>query len=201
MKGSRDILFPTPLYTTTFPDMEKLNKSLIQHIKKWRKKGKGLKKTNINGWHSDTNMAHKKEYSRLTNLIISMTRGVFKDYHIKGKPGIGNMWANINYQGSYNVVHVHPNAVLSGSYYIQVPEKSGHIFFQDPRPGPSYLLPDRVKPLPGILADQIECQTPTGRCMIFPGWLHHGVTQNKSKLKGEKGWRISVAFNVVAINK
>ena len=28
MKGSRDILFPTPLYTTTFPDMEKLNKGI-----------------------------------------------------------------------------------------------------------------------------------------------------------------------------
>ena len=199
---NREILFPTPIYFKMVKDPKKMNKYLFPLIKAWSKKEKSEEKTNAGGgWHSPTGMNKKKEYNPLIEELFDMQYEIYKDYGMEPKPGLGNMWANINYQGSYNTVHVHPNSVLSGSYYIQVPKKSGHIFFQDPRPGPSYLMPNRITPLPKILSDQIEFETPTGRCLMFPAWLHHGVTQNKSRIKGEKGWRISIAFNAVAIDK
>ena len=34
---------------------------------------------------------------------------------------------------------------------------------------------------------------------MFPAWLPHGVHINKSKEKGEKGWRISISFNFIQV--
>ena len=48
---------------------------------------------------------------------------IFKDYGMEPKPGLGNMWANINYPGSYNKQHIHPNSQWSGVYYVKVPEE------------------------------------------------------------------------------
>ena len=62
------------------------------------------------------------------------------------KPGLGNMWANINYPGSYNKQHIHPNSQWSGVYYVKVPKNSGSLFLEDPRPGPNIILP---RSLPG----------------------------------------------------
>ena len=50
---------------------------------------------------------------------------IFKDYGMEPKPGLGNMWANINYPGSYNKQHMHPNSQWSGVYYVKVPKNSG----------------------------------------------------------------------------
>jgi hypothetical protein len=32
---------------------------------------------------------------------------------------------------------------------------------------------------------------------MFPAWVPHGVEENTSKLKGDKGLRISVSFNFI----
>ena len=42
---------------------------------------------------------------------------------------MGNMWANINPPGGYNMPHIHPNSHFSGVYYIKAPKDSGNISF------------------------------------------------------------------------
>jgi hypothetical protein len=37
--------------------------------------------------------------------------------------------------------------------------------------------------------------------IMFPAWLTHGVEVNASKEKEEKGWRVSVSFNFIQVNK
>jgi len=39
------------------------------------------------------------------------------------------------------------------------------------------------------------------RMIMFPAWLTHGVEMNDSKEKGEKGWRVSVSFNFIQVDK
>ena len=48
-----------------------------------------------------------------------------------------------------NSVHNHPNSILSGVYYVQAPEHSGVISFQDPRSAAQMLIPPvtEFKPL------------------------------------------------------
>ena len=145
----REILFPTPIYIKEFPDHKNLNKNLFKHIKAWAKQSPGEKKTNAGGgWHSPTNMGDKPEYQLLVQHLSTMVGELFKDYGLELPFFLGNMWANINYPGSYNKHHVHPNSTWSGAYYVKVPKDAGCIWMEDPRPGPNLLMPRRLENLP-----------------------------------------------------
>ena len=198
---NREILFPTPIYMKMVKDPKKLNKYLYPLIKAWSKKDKTETKTNAGGgWHSPTDMNFKDEYKPLTDELFTMQYEVFKDYGMIPKPGLGNMWANINYPGSYNKQHTHPNSQWSGVYYVKVPKNSGRLFVEDPRPGPNLLLPRRVGGLPKALWRVVIYPGIEGQMIMFPAWLPHGVQINESKEKGEKAWRVSVSFNFLQIN-
>ena len=51
---------------------------------------------------------------------------------INGELELFNYWININGKGAYNVKHNHPQAHFSGVYYVQCPENSGEIIFENP---------------------------------------------------------------------
>lgn len=111
-------------------------------------------------------------------------------------------WANINRNGDYHNLHNHPYCYLSGTYYVQVPQKyntgvrsdlnPGAISFYDPRPqanmgaikGDGQIDPEyRVQPVPGLM-------------LLWPSFLHHLVHPNLSD-----ELRISVSFNVMLNRK
>ena len=199
---NREILFPTPVYFKMVKDPKKLNKYLYPLIKAWSKKDKSLEKTNSGGgWHSPVDMNFKKEYQPLIDQLFTMQEEIFKDYGMKDKPGLGNMWSNINYPGSYNKQHIHPNSHWSGVYYVKVPKNSGRLFVEDPRAGPNHILPRRVKGIPRALWRVVVYPAIEGQMIMFPAWLAHGVEINESKEKGEKGWRVSVSFNFIQVAK
>ena len=197
---NREILFPTPIYMKMVKDPKKLNKYLYPFIKAWSKKDKSEAKTNAGGgWHSPTDMNSKKEYQPLITELFAMQEEIFKDYGMQPKPGLGNMWANINYPGAYNKQHTHPNCQWSGVYYVKVPENSGRLFVEDPRPGPNIILPRRTEGIPRALWRIVIYPAIEGQMIMFPAWLPHGVEMNGSKEKGEKGWRVSVSFNFIQV--
>ena len=199
---NREILFPTPIYFKMVKEPQKLNQYLFKHIKAWSKKDKSLENTNAGGgWHSPTDMNFKKEYKPLTDELFDMQHAIFKDYGMKDKPGLGNMWSNINYPGAYNKQHIHPNSQWSGVYYVKVPKNSGRLFVEDPRPGPNIMLPRRVEGIPRALWRVVVYPAIEGQMVMFPAWLTHGVEVNESKEKGEKGWRVSVSFNFIQLDK
>ena len=199
---NREILFPTPIYMKMVKDPQKMNKYLFPLIKTWSKKDKSEEKTNSGGgWHSPTDMNFNKEYKPLTDELFAMQHEIYKDYGMKPKPGLGNMWANINYPGAYNKQHMHPNSMWSGVYYVQVPKNSGSLFVEDPRPGPNHLMPRRLEALPRQLWRIVRYPPIEGQILMFPAWVSHGVEINESKEKGEKGWRISVSFNFIQVEK
>jgi uncharacterized protein (TIGR02466 family) len=80
--------------------------------------------------------------------------------------------------------------MLSGVYYVKVPENSGNIYFYDPRAGSQMLLPPYTQmtkwTLGKILYKPIE-----GMFILFPSWLWHGVEPNSSEEN-----RISLSFNI-----
>ena len=199
---NREILFPTPIYMKMAKDFKKLNKSLFPLIKAWSKKDKSEIKTNAGGgWHSPTDMNFKDEYKPLTKELFTMQHEIYKDYGMRDVPALGNMWANINYPGAYNKTHIHPNSQWSGVYYVKVPKNSGSLWVEDPRPGPNIMLPRRHEGLPKALWRVVLYPPNEGQIIMFPAWLPHGVEMNESKEKGEKGWRVSVSFNFIQIQK
>ena len=95
-------------------------------------------------------------------------------------------------------MHIHPNSTLSGAYYVKVPKDSADcIFVEDPRPGPNIIMPRRLDNLPRALWRVVKYKPVEGHCIMFPAWLPHGVEENKTKLKGDAGLRVSVSFNFI----
>jgi len=182
--------FPTIIYAEDLKlDTDEMAKNIIQ----WSKEDEGVKKTNVNGWHSQTDMHNKPEYKPLVDELFRMVHQVFNEEFLDKKAILGNMWATINYAGGYNKPHVHPNALLSGVYYVKTPPNSGQLVCNDPRPGIQTCMPTR-KPveIPKHLWREVHLQPQENRAIMFPAWLWHCVQPNESNEK-----RISVSFNFI----
>ena len=183
--------FPTMIYIKDFPDSEKLNKYLEDHIMRWSQNDKGVSKTNAGGWHSSTDMNQKEKYNPLTRELFNMQEEIYQKENLSRKPVLGNMWANINYPGNSNRPHLHPNSLFSGVYWIKTPMKSGNLMLYDPRPGIHTTMPNRKEgKLPSQLWREVHYEPIAGRCVMFPAWLWHEVRTNESN-----DTRISVSFN------
>ena len=184
--------FPTPVYIQKIPNAEELNFYLEKNILQWNKKDpKGVNKTNVNGWHSETDMNKREEYNPLTKQLFNMQEEIFEKEYLKEKPVLGNMWANINYPGGYNRPHLHPNSLFSGVYWIKAPEKSGNLMLYEPRQGAQCTMPNRKKgKVPPELWREVHYQPKAGTVVMFPAWLWHEVQPNNSN-----DIRISVSFN------
>ena len=191
----KEYFFPTIVYVKDLPNPENLNSYLEKHIVEWSKKESGVSKTNVNGWHSQTDMNHKKEYEPLIKELFQMQNEIIQEEYLneEREPLIGNMWANINPTGGYNQAHIHPNSLFSGAYYVKAPPNSGRLELMDPRPGVQQSKPPRKKvKLPRELWRETYYDPIPGRIIMFPAWMWHKVEPNKSN-----DIRISVSFNFI----
>ena len=189
----KEYFFPTIIYVKDIPNPKELNSYLEKHIVEWSRQDKGVEKTNVNGWHSQTDMNNKPEYRPLIQELFTMQNEINQEEHLDIEPRLGNMWANINPPGGYNAPHIHPNSLFSGVYYVKTPPDSGRLALMDPRPGVQQNMPTR-KPgkLPRELWRDTYYDPVPGRIIMFPSWMWHKVEPNKSN-----DTRISVSFNFI----
>ena len=120
----KEYFFPTTIYGK---DVKLDNQLFINEIVEWSKNDSGVNKTNVKGWHSQTDMNHKKEYDPLIQELFQMQNEIIQEEHLDIKPRLGNMWANINPPGGYNNGHIHPNSLFSGAYYVKASPNSGRL--------------------------------------------------------------------------
>ena len=186
----KEQFFPTTIYAK---DIQLDNETLSNNIVNWSQQDPGVKKTNMNGWHSKPEMHLKSEYQQLVQELYKMQEEIYQEEWLDRKPKLGNMWANINYPGGYNRPHVHPNCLFSGVYYVKANKNSGVFVANDPRPGMQTMMPSR-KPgrPPKHLWREVHLEPIPGRIIMFPAWLWHCVEPNQSN-----DIRISVSFNFI----
>jgi len=186
----RELYFSTPVYIKDVGTPE-YNKYLEEQIITWSKNDSGLQKTNMNGWHSTTDMHTKVEYKHLVEELHITQQDIYKDECLEGEPFLGNMWANINYKGGYNRPHIHANSLWSGVYYIKTPDKCGHLKIEDARTMSLMSRPKKTnKQEPKHLWKEVHFEPKAGRLIMFPSWVNHCVDPNESS-----DIRISVSFN------
>ena len=182
--------FPTLIYAK---DVDLNTDQLANDIVAWSKQDKGIKKTNVKGWHSETNMHEMPQFKSLVDELFKMQFEVFKEEWLDREPRLGNMWANINPPGGYNRPHIHANSLFSGVYYIKAPANSGKLVCNDPRPGVQTVMPTRKKGQPPKhLWREVHLEPKVNRIIMFPSWLWHYVEPNESN-----DIRISVSFNFI----
>lgn len=135
------------------------------------------------------------EFARLVKAIDKHCLAYAKDLHwdLRGaKPRVDSLWVNVMPEGGSHTSHIHPNSVISGTYYVAVPQGAGPIVYEDPRLGFMMAAPPRLAKLPQHAKSHVSFQPQTGTLMLWESWLRHEVPLNRAE-----GNRISVSFNYV----
>lgn len=187
---NRELLFPTPIYIFDHNDPS-LNEQLERDILNWMQQDAGVKKTNVKGWHSTTNMHMKPEFKRLVQGLFEAQHIIYQEEHYDSEPFLGGMWANVNPPGGMNRAHIHPNSLWAGVYYVKAPKNCGKLIIDDPRSAASLSRPAlREENVPERIWREKSYEPVAGRLIMFPAWLTHCVDPNESD-----DTRISVSFN------
>jgi uncharacterized protein (TIGR02466 family) len=135
------------------------------------------------------------EFARLVKAIDKHCLAYAKELHwdLRGtKPRVDSLWVNVMPEGGSHTSHIHPNSVISGTYYVAVPQGAGPIVYEDPRLGFMMAAPPRKPDLPQHFKSHVSFRPQTGTLMLWESWLRHEVPLNRAE-----GNRISVSFNYV----
>jgi uncharacterized protein (TIGR02466 family) len=191
--------FSTPLMNLVWPDSERLNAELRALIVDEARRGAGLTRSNVGGWHSDLEFLQRdlpcaRELAqRVERVINELTRRVARPQAAPQRIRFDvESWANVLGPGGYHSLHNHPNAFWSGVYYVTDNEAvddhplSGKLELVDPRPGASLRYADLTN-----LYGRFLLSPRAGQMIVFPSWLQHFVHPYFGGAE-----RISVAFNV-----
>jgi uncharacterized protein (TIGR02466 family) len=110
----------------------------------------------------------------------------------KGRPICDSLWVNVLPEGGSHTGHIHTNSVISGTYYVKVPEGAGPIVYEDPRYPFMMAAPPRRKTAPQDMLASVSFRPEAGSLLLWESWLRHEVPLNRAE-----GERISVSFNYV----
>ena len=99
-------------------------------------------------------------------------------------------WATVGTRGDHLNLHTHPNAFLSGAFYLAADETMESIVFRDPRVQ-NRLLDLPVERTSRINRPHFAVAPAAGRLLVFPSWLEHRVPARRGADP-----RISLSFNM-----
>jgi len=198
MTATLDLIraFPTLIGRWLVPDAEAMNDDLRELILSEEREYSSLGRSNIGGWHSQTDFLNRREpavealATWITWAVNRMIDATTAPGSFKGTISV-SAWATICRAGAYHAPHSHPDSAWSGVYYVDAGSNatdrslSGVLEFIDPRagveavtaPGDPYGEPVRVRPEAGLI-------------VIFPSWLYHWVHPYTGHAP-----RIAVSFN------
>lgn len=157
------------------------------------------------GWSKEHRYAGYTSYGSLNDLprrdptladlakLLARHATRFADecaFDLSRKPRLDSLWVNLLKSGGHHSGHVHPNSVISGTFYVDVPKGSGAIRFEDPRSPLMMAAPPRQKDAPEELQPFVSVEPRPGLLLMWESWLRHEVLAGSGK-----GERLSISFN------
>lgn len=194
-----NLIFPTPIWVEDSVGLDRDNLlTFVDRVRSEDPQGRVI--SNNGGWQSHDftdEVMQNNPLSELRAKILQMAYYCadefgFVDYTLR----VVNLWMNVNKRGNNNHVHTHPGSILSGVYYLSVPDCcSGTLNFlrdyQYQMMKESWGMGNNVKQ-DSTLNENIVTFSPQNDYMVmFPSWLLHSVSKSASD-----GERISISFNI-----
>jgi uncharacterized protein (TIGR02466 family) len=196
-------LFPTLLYRADLAKPQRLNQDLEDAAVTLSEDDKaGQRWCEKHGYPGYTSFssnfdlaamipAFKKLVSELDKHATAFAKELHWDIR-GGKPVCDSIWVNVMPEGGSHTSHIHTNAVISGTYYVAVPQGAGPIVYEDPRHALMMAAPQRLATAPREMKSHVSEIPEAGTVLMWESWLRHEVPLNKAD-----GLRISVSFNYV----
>ncbi len=190
-------LFPTLLYSDRLsPSVTKLNREILQDVARLQREDEsGLEWSRENYYGGYTSYGSMSELHRISSTFLDfelrMNRHVKRYVRALGldldgrKLEMTSCWVNVMGPGCAHSLHLHPQSVLSGTYYVQTPPGGGDFKVEDPRLSKFMGAPAR----PDLF---VRFAPKAGSLVLFESWLRHEVEPSRTAAKTP---RISVSFN------
>jgi len=152
-----------------------------------------------NGYKGYTSYASLNDLPRRDPVFADLARtlvrhaAAFADelaFTLARKPRLDSLWVNLLRGGGHHSAHLHPHSILSGTLYVEVPEGTGPIRFEDPRLPMMMAAPTRRLDAPEPLHPFVTVQPTPGTLLLWESWLRHEVLPGTGRAE-----RLSVSFN------
>jgi len=192
-------LFATHLYQATVEDVALL-RDLANSIRTLAADDEAGKR-----WSRDKSYRGYTSYASLNDLprrdpafadlqrILGKHAAAFAHdlaFDMSRKPKLDSIWANLLKSGGHHSGHIHPHSILSGTLYVEVPQASGAIRFEDPRLPQMMAAPVRKEDAPDDLRPFVSLEPQPGMLLMWESWLRHEVLPGAAKAD-----RLSISFN------
>ncbi|MGO4705565.1 TIGR02466 family protein [Microvirga sp. 2MCAF38] len=113
------------------------------------------------------------------------------EFDLKGrKLEMDSLWINILPPGGVHTSHIHPHSVISGTYYVTIPDGASALKLEDPRLGFMMAAPPRKAKAKPENKQFAYIKPAPGSVLLWESWLRHEVPLNEAESE-----RISVSFN------
>jgi uncharacterized protein (TIGR02466 family) len=195
-------LFPTLVYSAPLgAGSTGLNRELLKDCRAVRDRdaaGRRWSARNYPGGY--TSYGSLDQVHRLSSTFVALRERL--DRHVAayaralqwdlrgGRLAMSDCWINVMGPGSAHSLHLHPQAVVSGTYYVKVPPGSAGLKFEDPRLSRFMAAPMRRGGAPRAMRAHAEYPARAGSVILFESWLRHEVPAGGTAVE-----RVSLSFN------
>ena len=192
-----DALFVTRLYRGRIAVARDLEKTCLGVATEDRAGQRWAKEHGYGGY---TSYASLDDLTQRASLFADLEHAIARQvnafarelqFDIGGrKLKLDSLWINVMAKGAIHAPHIHPHSVISGTYYVTAPPKSGAIRFEDPRLAMLMAAPPKKRNARPENRSFVDVTPKAGMLLLWESWLRHGVEPNAARSP-----RISVSFN------
>ena len=194
MKIEQHIPFATPIFTVDCNNL-KSHQELKDTALSLEKNETGRVISNSGGYQSNTFTTNDPLIYKFWFEILPAVQNVVSLYNLgyNYDTDLDNLWFNVNRKHNYNHTHNHTGTEFSGVYYLEVPENSGNLTFNNPNKAANNILfyGRDFSDYNEFNSLQSHVSPKKGLLVLFPSFLEHNVDMNLSDDP-----RISLSFNV-----
>lgn len=189
-------LFPTLLYEAQadprlLPDLARSIRALAAEDSAGRRWSRDHRYSGYTSYASLNDLPKRDPaIGQLARLLARHARAFAGDLAWQVNPRLDSLWVNLVKGGRPHTGHIHPNSILSGTVYVEVPAESGAIRFEDPRLPMMMAAPLRREDAPEELRPFVTVQPSPGLVLMWESWLRHEVLPGTGR-----GERLSISFN------
>ena len=182
-----DLIFPTFIWECKVNDID--NDVIKDYCFNLKENTQGVIISNTGGWHSNELIfPFPPPLTTFFQGLDDLVKEFSIDLNIPTLK-LGNIWFNINYQYNYNILHDHQKSILSGVYYVDVPDNNMGDLILHRGDNAEFFINSNNSFFSNLT---YTVKPETSKFIIFPSWLKHHVEHNESPKE-----RISIAFNFV----
>lgn len=183
-------MFPSPLFWCDAELPAHLQQKIIEDILsyeevcRWDYRGKGF-----TTYGTVDNFLNLDSCSEIKSYINDMVDTIHKTLKFRGTAEVSSSWATVGRKYSSHAPHNHLPNLWSGVYYVKAESDCSPIQFIDRNRDNNWPWDFKTEDNE-ITSQTLIVQPKTGRLLVFPGYVQHGVLEQL-----DENDRITIAFN------